>query len=205
MMQRPSTRDYRSIRAWFANHQPLVDKESDYLKIREDMVMLGPEREPRRLDEYVELVVYLLDKVMMRLGCTIIRVSASIRRMGSLFLRANSQKRAFVPPEMREKTADRHLIYYRLDWLISTIIGAIMCVLLILPIVAMYELSSLNQRASLFEAIAILIVSTILFGTAMSTLTKTSRRDLFAASAAYCGVLVVFISNFSVQQVTIAS
>ena len=109
--------------------------------------------------------------------------------------------------ELRVKTSDRHVQYYaseRIDKLVNVVITAVIFVLLILPVVAMYELSSVSQRASPFEAIGILIVFTLLFGTAMSSLTKATRQELFAASAAYCAVLVVFISNFSTQLVEVS-
>jgi hypothetical protein len=114
----------------------------------------------------------------------------------------------FVTPELRQKTSDKRLTYYsskRVDKLVNVIITTVIFVLLILPVVAMYELSSVSQRASPFEAIGILIVFTLLFGMAMSGLTKATRQELFAASAAYCAVLVVFISNFSTQQVEITT
>lgn len=47
----------------------------------------------------------------------------------------------------------------------------------------------------------VLIVFTCVFGMAMSSLTTAKRHELFAASAAYAAVLVVFIGNFGVQQV----
>jgi hypothetical protein len=60
----------------------------------------------------------------------------------------------------------------------------------------MYKLTSIGDRTSTFDAIGILVVFTLLFSAAMSVLTKAARHELFAASAAYCAVLVVFISNF---------
>jgi FtsH-binding integral membrane protein len=112
-----------------------------------------------------------------------------------------------MTPELREKTKDTHVQYYapeRVDKLVNAIITTVIFALLVLPVVAMYELSNVSQRASPFEAIGILIVFTLVFGMAMSSLTKATRQELFAASAAYCAVLVVFISNFSTQQVEIA-
>jgi hypothetical protein len=64
-------------------------------------------------------------------------------------------------------------------------------------VVAMYKLTSVGDRNSTFDAVGILVVFTLLFSAAMSLLTKAKRHELFAASAAYCAVLVVFISNFS--------
>lgn len=75
----------------------------------------------------------------------------------------------------------------------------------ILPVFAMCALSDMGTRASAFEAISMLILFTLLFGFAMSLLRKAKRHELFAASAAYCGVLVVPIGNFSIQSVTFQS
>ena len=50
-----------------------------------------------------------------------------------------------------------------------------------------------------------LIVFTLIFGMAVSSLTTAKRHELFGASAAYAAVLVVFIGNFGVQQVEILS
>jgi len=60
----------------------------------------------------------------------------------------------------------------------------------------MYRLTSLGNTQSMFSAIGVLIIFTLLFSAAMSLLTKAKRHELFAASAAYCAVLVVFITNF---------
>ena len=48
-----------------------------------------------------------------------------------------------------------------------------------------------------FNAVGVLIVFTLLFSTLMSLLTKAARHEMFAASAAYCAILVVFIGNFT--------
>ena len=70
-------------------------------------------------------------------------------------------------------------------------------ILLVLPVVAMYKLTPVPNRDSTIDAVGLLVVFTLLFSAAMSLLTKAKRHELFAASAAYCAVLVVFISNFS--------
>jgi hypothetical protein len=54
-----------------------------------------------------------------------------------------------------------------------------------------------NYNHDLFNAVGVLIVFTLLFSAAMSLLTKAARHELFAASAAYCAILVVFIGNFT--------
>lgn len=61
----------------------------------------------------------------------------------------------------------------------------------------MYKLTTIGERNSTLDAVGVLVVFTLLFSAAMSLLTKAQRHELFAASAAYCAVLVVFISNFN--------
>ncbi|RMZ28387.1 hypothetical protein D0859_07535 [Hortaea werneckii] len=189
LLQRPSTKDYRSVRSWFANHAPLVHGEVQYLKHREDIITLRPGRECAGFDGFVERMLHVLDAGLCRLGCPIIR-----------------RQKLFITQELQEKTTDARLQYYapaRVDKLVGFIITGVIFMLLILPVVALYELSNVGRRESPFEAIGILIIFTLLFAAAMSALTKATRQELFAASAAYCAVLVVFISNFSTQAVTL--
>jgi ABC-type transport system involved in cytochrome bd biosynthesis fused ATPase/permease subunit len=106
----------------------------------------------------------------------------------------------FSTRELREKTSDKDIHYFsqsRIEKLAGFIITLIIFILLVLPVVAMYKLTSVGNRNSTFDAVGILVVFTLLFSAAMSLLTKAKRHELFAASAAYCAVLVVFISNFS--------
>jgi hypothetical protein len=85
----------------------------------------------------------------------------------------------------------------RIEKLVGLIITVMIFVLLVLPVVAMYQLTSVGDRNSTFDAVGILVVFTLLFSAAMSLVTKAKRHELFGASAAYCAVLVVFISNFN--------
>ncbi|KAI4623087.1 hypothetical protein J4E83_004477 [Alternaria metachromatica] len=173
--QRPSNRDYHSFRTWFWNVKPLnYEPEEDFIKRREDLVSLRHGREWSGFDGLVE---------------------TCIRKMhGPL------TQKLFATKELREKTDDKCLYYYsqsRIEKLVGLIITLIIFILLVLPVVAMYKLTSVGDRNSTFDAVGILVVFTLLFSAAMSLLTKAKRHELFAASAAYCAVLVVFISNFS--------
>lgn len=70
-------------------------------------------------------------------------------------------------------------------------------VLLVLPVVAMYRMTAFGAgRRSTFHSIGVLVVFTLLFSGTMSLITKARGHELFAASCAYCAVLVVFIGNF---------
>jgi len=113
-------------------------------------------------------------------------------------------QRIFITEEMRQKTNNLRIYYYapqRVDTLVNLIITAIIFTLLVVPVVLMYEMAQVGGTASPLESIGILTVFTLLFGLAMSALTTAKRQELFAASAAYCAVLVVFVSNFGGQQV----
>lgn len=95
----------------------------------------------------------------------------------------------FATKELREKTKDKCVFYYsqsRIEKLVGLIITLIIFILLVLPVVAMYKLTSLGDRTSTFDAVGIMVVFTLLFSAAMSLLTKAKRHELFAASAAYC-------------------
>jgi hypothetical protein len=59
----------------------------------------------------------------------------------------------------------------------------------------MYRLSTFKTTECVFAAIGVLMVFTLLFAAAMSLLTKAKRHELFAAAAAYCAVLVVFVGS----------
>ncbi|KAI7232378.1 hypothetical protein KC343_g6537 [Hortaea werneckii] len=159
----------------------------DFERTRPEVFAELRRRECAGFDGFVERMLHLLDAGLCRLHCPIIR-------------------KLFITQELREKTTDTSLQYYapaRVDKLVGFIITGVIFMLLVLPVVALYELSNVGRRESPFEAIGILIIFTLLFAAAMSALTKATRQELFAASAAYCAVLVVFISNFGTQAVTL--
>ncbi|KAH7064033.1 hypothetical protein BKA63DRAFT_177464 [Paraphoma chrysanthemicola] len=173
--QRPSKRDYRSFRTWFWNVKPLnYEPEEEFIKRKEDLISLRHGREWSGFDGFIE---------------------SCIRKVHCRFT-----QKLFATKELRDKTNDEHVYYYsqsRIEKLVGLIITFIIFVLLVLPVVAMYKLTSLGDRSSTFDTVGIMVVFTLLFSAAMSLLTKAKRHELFAASAAYCAVLVVFISNFS--------
>lgn len=55
--QRPSNRDYRSIRRWFQSKGPLVEGEQEYIKRREDLVTLRQGREWAGFDGWIESAI----------------------------------------------------------------------------------------------------------------------------------------------------
>ncbi|KAL5119189.1 hypothetical protein ACEQ8H_002897 [Pleosporales sp. CAS-2024a] len=173
--QRPSNRDYRNFRTWFWQTKPVdYDAEEQFIKRKEDLISLRHGREWSGFDS-------LVDSCLSKCHCKLTRW-------------------LFTTRELREKADDKDIRYYsqsRIEKLVGLIITLIIFVLLVLPVVVMYKLTSIGDRNSTFDSVGILVVFTLLFSAAMSLLTKAQRHELFAASAAYCAVLVVFISNFS--------
>ncbi|KAJ4333900.1 hypothetical protein N0V87_007270 [Didymella glomerata] len=174
-LQKPSDRDYKSIRTWFWNKKPVYEEEAMFIKRREDLLSLRHGREWSSFDGLVE-------NCLRKMHCPLLQ-------------------RIFATKELLQKNGDdKHVIYYspaRVEKLVGIIITFIIFVLLVLPVVAMYKLTTIGERNSTLDAVGVLVVFTLLFSAAMSLLTKAQRHELFAASAAYCAVLVVFISNFN--------
>jgi hypothetical protein len=90
--------------------------------------------------------------------------------------------------------------------MVNIFITFVIFILLVIPIITMYHLTSTistdtsspaDTTRNTFNAVGVLIVFTLLFSAAMSVLTKAARHEMFAASAAYCAILVVFIGNFT--------
>ncbi|KAF2138996.1 uncharacterized protein K452DRAFT_79309 [Aplosporella prunicola CBS 121167] len=172
-LQKPNKRDFNSVANWFHNQKPLVQREWYTIKRQEDMLTLRQGREWAGFDGIVEAALRKCD-------CRLLQM-------------------IFRPRALTEKTEDKCVFYYasnRVETLCAVIITSVIFVLLVLPVFAMYKLTSFGDRSSTFDAIGVLVVFTLLFSAAMSLLTKAKRHELFAASAAYCAVLVVFISNF---------
>jgi lipopolysaccharide export LptBFGC system permease protein LptF len=59
------------------------------------------------------------------------------------------------------------------------------------PVVALLS----TQKSGLVK-IVIVLIFTLFFSAALSLFTKATRQEVFAATAAYCAVLVVFLGNF---------
>jgi len=185
--QRPSDRNYRSVRRYHHNTKPLMDAEMDSIRSKEDTVSLRNGREWASFDGFVESMLHHFD-------------SRFLQRI----FRTNEPplQKYFRTPELRKKTTNKYINFYsssRIDTLVGVLITVIIFVLLVLPVTTMYHLASFNTGKSTFNVVGVLIIFTLLFSAAMSLLTRAARHELFAASAAYCAILVVFIGNFGGQ------
>lgn len=74
-LQRPSKKDYESVRNWFIDVKPLVDEEFRFIKRKEDIVTLRTGRECAAFDSLVERALSGIDGFLVnRCRCKIIRV-----------------------------------------------------------------------------------------------------------------------------------
>ncbi|CAG5144358.1 uncharacterized protein ALTATR162_LOCUS1530 [Alternaria atra] len=201
--QKPSDRNYRSVRRYCHNQKPLLDAEMDAIRSKEDIVSLYNGREWATFDGGVETLISQTDRLLQRIFGT----------------KAPPLQKYFRTPEAQEKTSDPYVSFYsssRIDKLVNILITFVIFCLLVIPVITMYQLTNtaahvvtdaagnvtttsqvdIDSRDT-FNAVGVLIVFTLLFSAAMSLLTKAARHELFAASAAYCAILVVFIGNFT--------
>ncbi|KAF1986277.1 hypothetical protein K402DRAFT_333102 [Aulographum hederae CBS 113979] len=176
---RPSERDYRQLWKWFDNNQPLTSLEQDYINHRFDLIALRPERERGNFD------AWFADKIMKHRGTV------------TKFL---FDAPAVENPSDPSDPGDPEISYFiaaRIEAMSTFVITTIIGLLLAGPVTVMYYLTS---RRIIYPAIAALVLFTLLFSTVLSRLAHTSRNELFAASAAYCAIMVAFVSNASSER-----
>ncbi|KAH7072412.1 hypothetical protein FB567DRAFT_633313 [Paraphoma chrysanthemicola] len=175
--QKPSRPDYRGIRAWFWNERPLSESNEQYIKRRDDLISF----ENKDWSDFDKMMDVLI-------------------RYFTVKTWSGFTQKIFTTPEDREEIRGGNYIYLsqsRVEGLVNLIVLFSIFVLLVLPVIIMYSLISAGDNRSRLNAVGILVLFTLLFSGSMGMMTKAKRHELFAASAAYCAVLVVFISNFS--------
>lgn len=131
--------------------------------------------------------------LFMKLGAVHL-IASMIRKRIPYFSKTKAKARR---PGVRTTQHNDCIYYYsqsRIEKLVGLITTLIIFILLVLPIVAIYKLTSVGN--STFDAVGILVVWKLFFSAVISLLTKAKRHKLFAASAAYCAVLVVFHQQF---------
>ncbi|CAO2656429.1 Nn.00g052320.m01.CDS01 [Neocucurbitaria sp. VM-36] len=194
--QKPSDRNYRSLRRYHHNQKPLMDAEMDSVRSKEDIVSLHNGREWATFDGGVETMIGQVDRLLQKVFRT----------------RTPPLQKYFRTPELQEKTSNEYIAFYsstRIDKLVNILITFVIFILLVIPVVTMYHLTNTaahveseptssnststskssssgmigsvdtNNRDT-FNAVGVLVVFTLLFSSAMSLLTKAARHELFA-------------------------
>jgi len=172
-LSRPSKRVHRNFLDFMYTEHPFSDDDERFVYHEHDFVSLE-NYEENFLDELTHRFMDFWPKGLLR----------SI----------------FVSPEDQGKTTDPHIHYYsagRLGAFLKIIIAVSSTALLLIPI---YIFLTCSMSAKLMAAITLIFA--LAFATAVSVLTSARRQEVFAATAAYCAVLVVFIGN--IQQSAMA-
>ena len=118
------------------------------------------------------------------------------------------EQKLFRTHEQKLRTGDEalHLVSLdRIDNCLRAVITMIAAVLLLVPVFVLFKLQPNNksefERSSNYQILTI-FVFTLLFSASCSIFTQAKRQEVFAATAAYCAVLVVFLGNTSNVLVT---
>ncbi|CAG8954500.1 hypothetical protein HYFRA_00004413 [Hymenoscyphus fraxineus] len=173
-LNKPAKRDYKSVERYIFDKQPLVDEEQGFIYNQEDLITLRDGREMALLDNFIETLLKVFHCKPLQL--------------------------VFCSKTDREKTTDPNLRYYsksRKEVATTAIFTTVLLCLLVVPIFLLNRLTSMGDMdVTHTTSIMVLLVFTLIFSAVMSLFTRAKRHEIFAASAAYCAVLVVFLSNF---------
>ncbi|RYP71586.1 hypothetical protein DL771_004712 [Monosporascus sp. 5C6A] len=174
----PSNTDYNSLQNFFRNHAPLVQSEEYYLH-RQDLVALKPRGDTSQVDQ-------LLMKFLLHNPNKVIQAS-SMTPFNS------------IPLLMAQAEANANMLIYPRRMLLvvkGLILGIPLMALLIGPIYPLFELSTHELTEQTLTGIMFTqLAFTCLFAACLKFLTRPKRHELFAASVAYIGVLIVFMSQ----------
>ncbi|CAI6331467.1 unnamed protein product [Periconia digitata] len=166
-LQKATERNYRSVKNWMDMEGPLVQEEAATFKKDRDFVAVVDAKEGSWFDG---------------------RVETALTKFGGPISR-----RIFVTKRDRDSTANKLVRLYskdKIDIFSRLIITFLAVVLLMAPVVALF---GLNKNGHI--KILIIFLFTMAFSVALSLFTKAKRHEVFAATAAYCAVLVVFLGN----------
>ncbi|KAL3422729.1 hypothetical protein PVAG01_06885 [Phlyctema vagabunda] len=170
-LQRPSKRIHQHFLNVLLNEHPFEDDDQRFVYHQHDFVTLEEHEES------------WLDTLMHRF---------------TQHCRRGIFRNIFVTPDDRNKTKNPNIRYYseeRLGVLIKIIIASVSTALLLVPIFIF-----LAVQCSPYLMALVTLIFSLLFATCVSTMTKARRHEVFAATAAYCAVLVVFIGNLQQRQ-----
>ena len=135
--QRPSERDYRSVRRYHNNTKPLMDGEMESIRCKEDVVSISTGRERAAFDGGVETLIGQVDstlKKIFNLKQGPLLVSDPLQRAPSYLTLG---QRYFRTPELAAKTENTDISLYsatRIDKMVNIFITFVIFILLVIPI-----------------------------------------------------------------------
>lgn len=166
-LRAPDARDLRGMKYWIENQIPLSWEERGPILGGTDFVALVEKQEECWLDKIVE------------------------RALSKCFPRDS----IFTSPEQRRISKDPNIVLrskHRIDVLIRIVLTVTAVSMLLGPSAVLYTVSGHN-----FLKLVLIGAFTVLFSVALHAFSKARRHENFAATSAYCAVLVTFLANFS--------
>ncbi|KAF2268848.1 hypothetical protein CC78DRAFT_510082 [Lojkania enalia] len=172
---KPAEADRQNVGRYIWNRKPLVRVEASWIQHRDDLITIRAGREHAWLDGVVECI-------LQACHCKLIDV----------IFRSKVQ-------DNTPGTNPIHEIYYtpsRISKLTNGILTFMILALLVVPIYILYHMvHDIGTRKAYMTCIGTLLIFTLAFSSILSIFTKARRHEIFAAAAAYCAVLVVFLGN----------
>ncbi|CAG8971605.1 hypothetical protein HYALB_00007998 [Hymenoscyphus albidus] len=161
-LNKPATRDFKSVERYIFGKQPLVDEEQGFIYKKEDLITLRDGREMALLDNFIETLLKVFHCKPLQL--------------------------IFCSKTDREKTTDPNLHYYsksRKEIATTAIFTIVLLCLLVVPIFLLNRLTSVGDMdVTHTTSIMVLLVFSLIFSAVMSLFTQAKRHEIFAASAA---------------------
>lgn len=166
-LRAPDTNDLRGVKLWIEQEEPLSKEETKHLLGGTDFVALVEKQEECWLDNVVERA---LSKCL-------------------------SRDSIFTSPEQRRISGNANLTLrskHRIDVLIRIVLTITAASMLLGPSAVLYIVNGHN-------ILKLLLIGafTILFSAALHAFSKARRHENFAATSAYCAVLVTYLANFA--------
>ncbi|KAI0879576.1 hypothetical protein GGS24DRAFT_2992 [Hypoxylon argillaceum] len=163
---KPNRSNVRSVCNWLNGTKPLVAAESEFLNDWDDL------RSPRSPADQSGIDVFLgnLAVALAKKGFT----------------------NPFTHSDKHTRSDDKHILLCRQSQILaaSRLLTTVFSVVsLTIPIVVLYNISTTTIR------LVVLVIFTTMFSCISCWLTESRNYEILAATAAYCAVMVVFVSN----------
>ncbi|KAJ8118034.1 hypothetical protein OPT61_g911 [Boeremia exigua] len=188
--QKPIDSTYLKVRRYHNKAKPLADYAMESIRCKGDQITLRSGRELASFDAWIE---HRVDSILGHCDGLLQRIFKA---------RSPPLYRWLATPELRTMLSNTDVIMYsssHMDKVVSVLVSIMIFCLLIVPLVAIYRLNHPQTPTSTVKSIGILAVFAIIFTGTLSVVTRTSRHELFVASAGYCAILLVFISGSGEQ------
>lgn len=177
-IKRPTKRNQTSLNNFICHTDSQLSNEAQWISMGPDLAAVAHDQEYGWFQNFVEDMMIKFSK--------------------------SATKAVFQNREEKIITGDIPELYllspYRLDVMLRALSTIMATALLLLPIFILYRFQPMYEpelkSRSKIQFLTI-IAFTLAFSTAVSVFTRAKRQEVFAATAAYCAVLVVFLGNTS--------